>query len=221
MAEKEFSRVGISFFLLLITSHFFTDGADENEIETVKSENNAICRLRLTGLVAKRFYASLDEIHQYDPIPVDSLLCGNLHNGVFHGLSTLKNGSDINVYCDGEKVILTCLLTMDDVSIKYEWERKLFFTFSGSVWTKFRAIQFQLEVSLNTINGVKMDALNIQQTKLEGSKFGFSGMGPLNPFIKILGNMVLRLWKRRITDKVEELLQSSLESELKKLEATW
>ncbi|GBN50192.1 hypothetical protein AVEN_140860-1 [Araneus ventricosus] len=168
-----------------------------------------------------KFYSALDDIHQYDPIPVDSLLCGNLHNGVFHGLSTLRNDSDINVYCDGEKVILSSLLTMNDVSIKYEWERKLFFTFAGSVWAKFRAIQFHFEVTLNTTRGFKMDVLNIQQTKLEGSKFGFSGMGPLNPLIKIVGNMVLRLWKRKITDKVEELLQSSLESELKKLESTW
>lgn len=65
-----------------------------------------------------------------------------------------------------------------------------------------------------------MDALDIEQTKLEGSKFGFSGMGPLNLAIKVIGNIALRLWKRKITDKVEELLQSSLESELQKIEGT-
>ncbi|CAL1267997.1 unnamed protein product, partial [Larinioides sclopetarius] len=118
---KGFYRIDVSFFLLLIIFNSLTDGTDENEIEIVKSEKNAICRLRLTGLVAKKFYAAIDDIHQYDPIPVDSLLCGHLFNGAFQGLSTLRNDSAISVFCDGEKVILSSFLTMNDVSIKYEW----------------------------------------------------------------------------------------------------
>ncbi|GBN38524.1 hypothetical protein AVEN_270428-1 [Araneus ventricosus] len=167
------------------------------------------------------FYEALKGIQKYDPVPIGSIMDGKLQNGVFEGLSSLRNDSNINVDCDDELVVLSTVLDVSGASINYQWKQKLLLTFSGSVWAKVKNIQFALELTLNMTHGIKLDVTNLKLTKMEGLKFGFSGLGPLNPLIKVLGTVVLNVLEQKITQKIEELLRDTLESELSKFKISF
>ncbi|GFU27498.1 uncharacterized protein NPIL_30251 [Nephila pilipes] len=152
---------------------------------------------------------------------IGSALGGNLEDGVLSGLSTLRNDSAINVICDGEKVVLSTLLGLKDATVNFKWKRRFLFTFEGSIWTKAEDTQFDLEVTLDMTDGIKLDVTNTLLTKFEGFTFGFSGLGPLNPIIKILGNIIMNLWSKQIADEIQTLLKDMLESELSKLSITF
>ncbi|GFR22041.1 uncharacterized protein TNCT_475391 [Trichonephila clavata] len=132
------------------------------------------------------FYEALKGLHKYDPMEIGSAFGGNLQDGVLRGLSTLRNDSAIDVYCDDEKVIVNTLLGLNDAIVSYNWKQSFLFTFAGKIWTKAEQVQFDLEVTLDMADGIKLDVTNTLLTKFEGITFGFSGLGPLYPLIKIL-----------------------------------
>ncbi|CAL1267991.1 unnamed protein product [Larinioides sclopetarius] len=217
MMGKEYRQLISLFTVILVALNFLISGsAAESQKHLVRHKRNIICFFGLTGFISDMFYEALKGIQKYDPVPIGSLMDGKLQNGVFEGLSSLQNDTNINVDCDHELVVLSTVLDVSGAYINYQWKQKLLMTFSGSVWTKVKDIQFALELTLNMTHGIRLDVTNLKLTKMEGLQFGFSGLGPLNPLIKLLGNVVLNVWEQKIGKKIEELLRNTLESELSK-----
>ncbi|XP_055950507.1 uncharacterized protein LOC129984605 isoform X3 [Argiope bruennichi] len=217
---KGYHQIITVFIIFLISLNFFISGtAAENSKRSVRQKRNVLCHLGLTGFISGIFFEVLKGMNKYDPLPIGSLIDGKLQNGLFEGLSSLKNNSNINVDCEGELIVLSTVLDVSGAYINYQWSQKIFpVTLSGSVWTKVKTIQFALELTLDMTYGIKMDVSNLKLTKLDGLQFGFSGLGPLNPLIKIFGNVVLHLWERKITKTIEKLIRDTVESELSKFE---
>ncbi|KAF8773690.1 hypothetical protein HNY73_016325 [Argiope bruennichi] len=189
---KGYHQIITVFIIFLISLNFFISGtAAENSKRSVRQKRNVLCHLGLTGFISGIFFEVLKGMNKYDPLPIGSLIDGKLQNGLFEGLSSLKNNSNINVDCEGELIVLSTVLDVSGAYINYQWSQKIFpVTLSGSVWTKVKTIQFALELTLDMTHGIKMDVSNLKLTKLDGLQFGFSGLGPLNPLIKIFGNVI-------------------------------
>ncbi|GFR01868.1 uncharacterized protein TNCT_433421 [Trichonephila clavata] len=217
MRCKKYHLIIVQFFILWVVFNSFNCAEPDNKNGKVRRKRNIICFLGLTGLIPDLFYEALKGLHKYDPMEIGSAFGGNLQDGVLRGLSTLRNDSAIDVYCDNEKVIVNTLLGLNDAIVSYNWKQSFLFTFAGKIWTKAEQVQFDLEVTLDMADGIKLDVTNTLLTKFEGITFGFSGLGPFNPLIKILGNIILNLWSKQISDEIGKLLKDTLESELSKL----
>ncbi|GIX73883.1 hypothetical protein CDAR_204601 [Caerostris darwini] len=217
MTGKRYHQaVAVLVIFLVFLNCFATGTSDSNQIKS-RQKRNIICMLGLTGFLAEMFHEALEGLHKFDPVDIGTALDGKLSSGVFNGMKSLHNASAIDVHCEDDKVILSTLLEVTDASINYKWKQKLLFTFSGSVWTKVKEVQFDLKVTLNMAHGIKLDVTNLTLTKLGGLQFGFSGLGPLNPVIKIMGNVVMQIWSHQISDQIEKLLRNTLQTELSKL----
>ncbi|GBN38526.1 hypothetical protein AVEN_270427-1 [Araneus ventricosus] len=166
------------------------------------------------------FYQALQGIGKLDPMVIGSLLDGKLQDATLQGFSTLRNDSNIDVYCQDEMVILNTLMSLSDVTFSCEWSQKLLLTFSGTVTAIVEDIQFQLGGTFNMDDGVVLD-INVELTKLDGLNLGFSGLGPLNLVIKLIGNVVLDIFQHEISKKLETVLKSTLQSELSGFQMTF
>ncbi|KAF8773691.1 uncharacterized protein LOC129984606 [Argiope bruennichi] len=203
------------FAILLIGLSSFTGGTTENKEINERERRNLVCWLGLTHLVPPVFQMAVKHVRKYDPLPIGSLVLGELKNGTFSGLRTLRNDSDVNVYCDGGKVILNTTLNVNNASIDYKWKQGLLILdLFGSVWTKVQNIRFRFEVTLNMDKGIKLGLTNTKVMKVEGLRFGFKGLGVLNPVVDLLGDLVLDLWKNQVANYMEQLMIKSLEREL-------
>ncbi|XP_055950506.1 uncharacterized protein LOC129984605 isoform X2 [Argiope bruennichi] len=213
---KGYHQIITVFIIFLISLNFFISGtAAENSKRSVRQKRNVLCHLGLTGFISGIFYDSLNSVHKYDPMFIGSLLNGKLTNVEFQGLSTLINDSNIDVYCQNEMVVLDTLLSLTDVSVSCEWSQKVLLTFTGTITATVEDIQFQVDANLNMESGIVFD-INVVLTKLDGIKLGFSGLGPLNPVIKMIGNLILDVFNREVSKKIGKVLKTTLESELGK-----
>ncbi|CAL1267995.1 unnamed protein product [Larinioides sclopetarius] len=203
------------FAILLLTLSSSTSGTSENNEIQERQRRNFVCWLGLTHLVPPVFQLAVKHVHKYDPLPIGSLMLGELKNGTFGGLKTLHNDSDVRVYCEGGKVILNTTLNVNNASINYKWKQDLMlFYIPGSVWTTVENIRFSFEVTLNMEKGIKLGLTNTKVTKIEGLKFGFKGLGIFNHVVDFFGDLVIDLWKNEVANYMEKIMIQSLENEL-------
>ncbi|KAG8183279.1 hypothetical protein JTE90_006473 [Oedothorax gibbosus] len=189
----------------------------KEKLGKVRHKRNLICFFGLTGYVKKALFSALDDIHSLDPLRIGDSESGKLEDGIFYGLSSLTNLTDVDVKCDGGRIVLNTSLGLTDAMVYYKWRRKYLVSFKGTVWTRAADVQFDLEVVANFDEGVSLDVTSTLVTKLDGFKFGFSGLGPLNPVVKGFVNGLHKLWSKKITKKIGRLIERALETQLKKL----
>lgn len=101
--------------------------------------------------------------------------------------------------------------------IYYKWRRKYLIAFEGTIWTRADHVQFDLEIAANFDEAVTLDVTSTLVTRLDGFRFGFSGLGPLNPVVKGFVNGMHKVWSKRVTRKIERLIERSLEAQLHKV----
>ncbi|CAL1267992.1 unnamed protein product [Larinioides sclopetarius] len=216
MMGKEYRQLISLFTVILVALNFLISGsAAESQKHLVRHKRNIICFFGLTGFISDMFYEALQSIDKLDPLVLGSLLDGKLQDATLQGLSTLRNDSNIDTYCQDDIVILSTLMSLSDVTFSFEWSQKILFTFSGTVTATVEDIQFQLESTFNMDDGIVLD-VNVELTELGDLNLGFSGLGPLNLVIKLIGNIVLNIFQHEISKKIETVLKSTFQSELNK-----
>lgn len=131
------------------------------------------------------------------------------------GLSTLTNLTDFEVYCaEKNLIVFTSAVGLKNIHVRYNWDYDLLFSFGGMISVQIREINVDFDVRLNSTKGMNFDVNRLAITKLNGFQFGFSGLGPFNPFAKTIMRMVSWFRKGKEKEKLESYMREALEKKL-------
>ncbi|XP_015909661.1 uncharacterized protein [Parasteatoda tepidariorum] len=205
--------------MLVLIYYIISLAASENEGTNylLREKRNILCYLGVNEVLKSVLYDSLEDLHKNDPIKLGNSSSNKLEDGVLQGLSTLTNVSDLNVECEDDSLVFSTILGMKDAVVHFKWHRKFLVNLEGTVWSRADEVNFDVQVRLNITEAIRFDVDRVLVTKLEGFRFGFSGLGPLNPLVKGFVKIMQKIWSTKITKVIQKLLKKALEKQLSKL----